>query len=126
MKIQESAEDYLESILVLKKRLGSVRSVDIANYLEFSKPSVSIAMKRLRENGYIEVDGNSHITLTSEGHKIAERVYRRHRVISGMLMQLGVGEDTALKDACRIEHVLSQESFERICQHWGAYVHETG
>jgi len=124
MKIQESAEDYLESILVLEKRFGSVRSVDIANYLEFSKPSVSIAMKRLRENGYVEMDGNGHITLTDEGRNIAERVYRRHRVISGMLMEMGVEECTALKDACRIEHVLSQETFERICQRWGAYAYE--
>ena len=124
MNIHKSAEDYLESILVLEKRQGSVRSVDIANYLEFSKPSVSIAMKRLRENGYVEVDGSGRISLTDEGLAIAEQVYRRHRVISGMLIAMGVEEVTALKDACRIEHVLSQETFERICQHWGTYTQE--
>lgn len=117
MKIQESAENYLETIYILTKRNGSVRSIDIAAELEFSKPSVSVAMKNLRENGYIEVDPDGFISLTDAGREIATRVYERHTLISKWLVQLGVDEDIAVEDACRVEHVLSLESFEAIKKH---------
>ena len=108
MNIHESAENYLETILILKNRKGMVRSIDIANELEFSKPSVSVAMKNLKENGYIKVDEEGYITLTSKGAAIAETMYERHTVISDWLASLGV------EDACRIEHCISRESFEAI------------
>ncbi len=111
MKIQESAENYLETILILQNKNGSVRSVDIAAELGFSKPSVSVAMKHLRENGYISVDESGHITLCDAGREIAERMYERHTTLSGWLIALGVDEKTAVEDACRIEHVISAESF---------------
>ena len=117
MKIQESAEDYLEAILMLTQKQGEVRSIDIVNWMEYSKPSISVAMKRLRGNGYIEMDPSGYITLTEAGRAIAERVYERHQVLSRMLIDLGVSEETALKDACRMEHVLSQESFDKIRNH---------
>lgn len=117
MKIQKSAEDYLETILVLSFKGEGVHSINIATALNFSKPSVSIAMKKLRENGYITVDGEDHIHLTESGREIAERVYERHRVLSSLLIHLGVNEDTAKEDACQIEHVISAESFERIKEH---------
>ena len=116
LKIQESAENYLEAILMLQQRHGSVRSVDVANELSFTKPSVSVAMKNLRENGYIVMDGG-HITLTESGRAIAESVYERHMLFSDWLMSLGVSRDTAVEDACRIEHVISKESFEAIKRH---------
>ena len=118
VKIQESAENYLETILMLGHRNPYVRSIDIANELSFSKPSVSVAMKQLRENGYIEVDGNGHITLLPPGMEIAQRIYERHQVLTRCLMALGVQERTAAEDACRIEHFLSDESFEKIRQHY--------
>ncbi len=117
MKIQESAENYLESILKLSEQKGQVRSIDIVNELHFKKPSISYAMKRLRENGYILMDSVGYITLTDEGRAIAERVYNRHNVLSTYLMALGVEECTARADACRIEHVISQESFDCIQKH---------
>ncbi len=117
MKIQESAENYLETILILKERKGFVRSIDIAAELEFSKPSVSVAMKNLRENGYIEVDDLGHITLTAAGAEIAERIYERHTFLSSWLTALGVDPKVAVEDACRIEHVISAESFSAIRDH---------
>ena len=117
MKIQESAENYIETIYMLRQRLGEVRSIDIANKLEFSKPSVSIAMKNLRENGYIEVDGSGYITLTGKGLEIAEKMYERHVLLTDFLTRLGVDPDVAAEDACRIEHVISAESFEAIKRH---------
>ena len=117
MKIQKSAEDYLETILVLFQRNGSVHAVDIANELEFSKPSVSVAMKNLRENGYIAVDRNNEITLTDAGKKIAETIYERHTLLSSWLQTLGVSAETAAEDACRMEHVISAESFAAIKAH---------
>lgn len=117
MKIQESAENYLETILMLKKRKGAVRSIDIANELEFSKPSVSVAMKNLRENGYIEVDGDGFISLLPSGVAIAEKIYERHTAISDWLVALGVKPEVAAEDACRIEHVISAESFEAVKKH---------
>lgn len=114
MKIQESAENYLETILVLKNRNGAVRSIDIANELGFSKPSVSVAMKNLRENGYIDVDGSGYISLLESGREIAEKIYERHTTISKWLISLGVDEKTAAEDACRMEHIISAESFDAI------------
>ena len=117
MKIHESAENYLETILVLQQRKGSVRSIDIANELEFSKPSVSVAMKNLRLNGYIEVDGSGLIQLLPEGRAIAEAVLEKHKMMTAFLIALGVSPEVAAEDACRIEHVLSDESFEAIKNH---------
>lgn len=117
MKIHESAENYLETILVLSKRNNEVRSIDIANALDFSKPSVSVAMKKLRKSQHITMDSNGFITLTEAGRTVAENIYERHTVISKMLSALGVDPETAAEDACRIEHVISQESFEAIKNH---------
>ena len=117
MKIQESAENYLETILLLQQRKGSVRSIDIANELEFSKPSVSVAMKNLRLNGYIEMDAAGLIRLLPPGQAIAEAVLEKHRLMTAFLIGLGVRPDVAAEDACRIEHVLSDESFEAIKNH---------
>ena len=122
MKIQESAENYLETILVLQQRKGSVRSIDIANELEFSKPSVSVAMKNLRLNGYIEVDAAGQIRLLPEGRAIAEAVLEKHKMMTAFLVALGVSEEVAAEDACRIEHVLSDESFEAIKEHVKKYM----
>ena len=117
MKIQESAENYLETILMLGKAKGNVRSIDSATALSFSKPSVSVAMKNLRENGYILMDKDGFIALTEKGHEIAETIYERHTLLSSFLMYLGVSKETATQDACRIEHVISPESFEALKQH---------
>lgn len=114
MKIHESAENYLETILILSHRNPAVRSIDIVNELEFTKPSVSVAMKNLRTNGYIEVDKDGFITLTEKGREIAETMYERHTFLSDWLIRLGVDPKTAVEDACRIEHVISAESFEAI------------
>ena len=114
MVIRESAEDYLESILMLRERHGQVRSIDIVNQLGYSKPSVSIAMKKLRENGYISMAEDGLITLTDSGMEIASRVYQRHRVITELFVLLGVGREQAAEDACRVEHDLSPETFSRI------------
>ena len=117
MNIYESAEDYLEAILRLQQRKGSVRSIDIANELDVTKPSVSVAMKKLRENGYIEVDSGGYISLLEKGRIIAEKMYERHTLLSDWLIALGVDPKTAVEDACRIEHVISAESFEAIKAH---------
>ncbi|MDO4330587.1 MAG: metal-dependent transcriptional regulator [Lachnospiraceae bacterium] len=117
MKIHESAENYLETILMISERKPQVRSIDIVNELEFSKPSVSVAMKNLRQNGYILMDKDGYITLTDSGRKIAETMYERHKLLSKWLMKLGVDEQTAVDDACRMEHVISAESFEAIKRH---------
>ena len=117
MKIQESAENYLETILMLSQVKPHVRSIDIATELEFSKPSVSVAMKNLRENGYILVDPSGYITLSDSGREIAETMYERHTLLSNWLMYLGVDRKTAVEDACRMEHILSAPTFEAIKQH---------
>lgn len=117
MVIQESAENYLETIYVLSGKQPAVRSIDIANELSFSKPSVSVAMKNLREKGYIRTDSQGHITLTPEGLEIAKSVYERHVLFSNWLIYLGVDPETAAEDACRIEHILSQDSYEAIKNH---------
>ena len=114
MKIQESAEDYLEAILMLTQKQGEVRSIDIVNWMEYSKPSVSVAMKRLRQNGYIEMDPSGYITLTEKGMEIAQTMYERHTVLSQWLISLGVDEKIAVEDACRMEHTMSTESFTAI------------
>ena len=110
----ESVEDYLETILLLQKKLGQVRSIDIAHELDFSKPSVSVAMKNLREKAYITMEENGYITLTKSGRKRAESVLERHTILSDWLIGIGVSKETAQADACRIEHDLSEESFEAI------------
>ena len=114
MNIYESAEDYLERILMLRLRNGTVRSIDIVRDLEYSKPSVSIAMKRLRENGYIEMSSDGSITLLPPGEEIATRIYALHQLLTEFLMQLGVSPENAAADACKIEHDISEESYERI------------
>ena len=114
MKIHESAENYLETILVLSQRKQFVRSIDIVNELNFSKPSVSIAMKHLRENGYIVMDEDGYITLTVTGSEIANRIYERHQLISTMLIKIGVEPEIAKEDACRVEHDISQNTFEKL------------
>ena len=114
MKIHESAENYLEAILILNRRNGDVHAIDIAAELNFSKPSVSVAMKKLRENGYVEINEMGHITLTPSGQEIAERIYERHTFLSAWLSSLGVDPMVAAEDACRMEHVISAESFDAI------------
>ena len=112
--IHESAEDYLESILILQEQRGEVHSIDIVNRLGYSKPSVSIAMKKLRENGYISMAPDGAITLNDSGLEIASRVYTRHKVLTELFVRLGVSGKQAAEDACRVEHDLSQETFARI------------
>ncbi len=114
MNIYESSEDYLERILILKEEKGHVRSIDIAESMNFSKPSVSVAMKKLRENGYILVDKEGFITLTEKGMQIANHTYEKHKLLSSLLVALGVSKDIAREDACKIEHDLSDETFKAI------------
>ena len=116
MKSNESAENYLETILILSKKKPVVRSVDIADELGFKKSSVSVAMKRLRENGFVTLDEHGNLILTGSGLSIALKIYERHLVISQFLISIGVDEEIAKKDACRMEHVISDESFEKIKQ----------
>ena len=116
MHLQESGEMYLETIYILSKKSSYVRSIDVANYLEYSKPSVSVAMKRLRENGFVTLDEHGNLILTGSGLSIALKIYERHLVISQFLISIGVDEAIAKKDACRMEHVISDESFEKIKQ----------
>lgn len=117
MQINESLENYLERILILQQERGCARSVDIASELGVTKPSVSHATKLLRENGYITMGGDNLISLTPTGREIAEKMYERHRVLAEFFMRLGVAEETAFQDACKIEHDISRESFEAICRH---------
>lgn len=117
MKIQESAENYLEAILVLTQRNGQVRSIDVAHYTGFSKPSISRAVGLLRDNGYVSIDQNGLLCLTEAGLKIAETIYERHTVLTELLTMLGVSPETAAEDACRIEHVISTETFEKLKEH---------
>lgn len=117
MKIYESSENYLETILILQDRIGEVRSIDIANEMGFTKPSISRAMSRFKESGYITMDNKGRITLTDAGKTIATQMYERHCLLTNYLIAIGVNRDVAVSDACRIEHVISQESFERIKDH---------
>ncbi len=120
MKTQESAENYLETILMLGERQKRVRSVDVARELDFTRPSVSISMKKLRESGYIEIDDKGLIALTPAGKALAEGVYERHQVIALALERIGVSRETALADACRVEHVISPETMGCL----KAYIHK--
>ena len=117
MRTHESAENYLETILMLGRGGNPVRSIDVANELEYTKPSVSVAMKNLRATGHIVVDGEGHITLTGSGLEIAQSMYDRHTLISDWLISLGVERDVAIKDACKMEHVMSEQSFSAIRRH---------
>jgi len=117
MPIYESGEMYLETIHILLKQQGQVRSIDVAEYMGYSKPSVSRAMGLLRQGGYIEVDKDGYITLTQSGQELARKIYERHTILSRMLTALGVSPETAAEDACRLEHAISDESFEAIKRH---------
>ena len=117
MQIRSSAEDYLETILLLSKKTGSVRSIDIVEEMGFSKPSVSVAMKKLRESEFIQMDADGYITLTDAGEKAARQVYERHSTLYDWLVSIGVKEKTAAGDACRMEHILSEEAFKAIKKH---------
>ena len=116
MNIYESAEDYLEQILMLLEKKGYARSIDIASGLNVSKPSVSVAMKKLRENGYISMSQEGMISLTDKGYAIARKIYDRHQALTKYLIQIGVPEEIAREDACKVEHDLSEESFAAICR----------
>ena len=113
-KTHESAEDYLENILILRERNGNVRSIDIVNEMNYSKPSISIAMKKLRTEGLVEMDLSGYITLTSKGEEIAQRIYKRHRLLKKVLMAIGVEEETAAEEACRIEHDINDDTYDKI------------
>ncbi|WNX84220.1 metal-dependent transcriptional regulator [Agathobaculum sp. NTUH-O15-33] len=117
MKLQESAENYLEAIYVLSQEKGSVRSIDVAHYMGFSKPSISRAVGLLRDNGFVAIDQNGLLALTEAGLKTAQSVYERHTVLTDWLVSIGVKRETAAQDACRIEHVISRESFEKLKEH---------
>lgn len=118
MKIQKASEDYLETMLMMKEKHGYIRSIDIAEHLGVTKPSVSYATKRLRENGYITMDPDGLITLTDKGLEIAERIYERHKLLTDLLTKLGVDPETAREDACKIEHDLSVETFAAIRRYY--------
>ena len=127
MKIQESMENYLETIYVLNQKTGFVRSVDVAAAMSFSKPSVSNAMKKLKAEGYVTIEEKGRIVLTEKGKAVAENTYEKHCVISHWLMHIGVSRETALEDACRMEHILSEESFQCMKKHhqkWHELSHE--
>lgn len=117
MKIQKSAEDYLETMLILQEEHGYIRSIDIAKYLGVTKPSVSYAVKRLKENGYINMEPNGPITLAPSGLKIAKRVYERHKTLTTLLEMVGVDREQAEADACEIEHVISHDAYVTICDY---------
>ena len=121
LKNNESSENYLETILLLSKKLPVVRSVDIATELGFKKSSVSVAMKNLRENGYITVENEGHLVLTEKGREIAEKMYERHKLLSRWLIFMGVSEETAMEDACRMEHVISVETFDAMKKHFACF-----
>jgi Mn-dependent DtxR family transcriptional regulator len=121
MHLQESGEMYLEAILVLSQRGKPVRSIDVCDYLGYSKPSVSRAMSLLREGGYVVMSKDSYLSLTDVGKEVAERIYERHQVLSRLFIALGVSEKTATEDACRIEHVISKETFDAIKRHAEVY-----
>lgn len=117
MKIQKAAEDYLEAMLMMKEKHGFIRSIDVAEQLGVTKPSVSYTTKRLRENGYITMDKEGLITLTDSGMEIASRIYERHKLLTEFFLFLGVDEKTAREDACKVEHDVSEKTFDAICRH---------
>ncbi len=118
MNLQESAEMYLETILILEKQIGVVRAIDIAHHMQYSRPTVSQQIKRLAADGYLEIDANKHIALTQKGRRIAEETYKRHNSLAEIFIWMGVSEQTAFEDACRIEHYISAETFNRLRQHY--------
>ena len=126
MRITESTENYMEAILILQQQNGEVRAVDVAHYFGFSKPTISQYMKQYAQQGLIEVDGNGHITLTGEGRAIAEHTFERHRVITSLFMALGVPEEIAREDACKVEHDLSDVTFQCMKSHYQQYMHRRG
>ena len=117
MKILRASEDYLEAMLMMKEKHGYIRSIDVAEQLGVTKPSVTYTTKRLRDNGYITMDKDGFITLSESGMQIASSMLERHRMLSSFLMALGVDEETALQDACRMEHDMSQQTFDALCAH---------
>ena len=117
MKIQKAAEDYLEAMLMMQEKHGYIRSIDVAELLGVTKPSVSYSTKRLREAGYITMDSDSYITLTDTGMEIARSMYERHKLLTEFFVRLGVDEETAREDACKVEHDLSEQTFAAICEH---------
>jgi DtxR family Mn-dependent transcriptional regulator len=117
MKIQKTAEDYLEAMLMMREKRGYIRSIDVAEQLRVTKPSVTYTTKRLRENGYITMDRDGLITLTDSGMEIASRIYERHKLLTEFFICLGVDAETAREDACRVEHDVSQQTFDAICRH---------
>ena len=121
MQLQESGEMYLESIYVLSQKLNGVHSIDISEYMGYSKPSVSRAVGLLKKGGYIQIDEENHITLTESGLEVARKIYERHTLLTAMLMNLGVPEEIALRDACKMEHAISDESLEAIRRHMETY-----
>lgn len=118
MAIHKSAEDYLEKILMIQNKNGIVRAIDVARFLDFSKASVSVAMKKLKENDYIEVNKNGDITLTQKGLEVANKVYERHEVLASLFIKIGVPQEIAYEDACKIEHDISDETFEALKKHY--------
>ena len=121
MVLHESAEDYLETILILYERNGQVRSIDIVNEMNFSKPSISIAMKKLRESGFILMDINGLITLTDQGREVAERIYSRHKLLTKVLEAIGVDPQKAAEEACKIEHDIDDQTYEKINDFYQSY-----
>ena len=117
MLIHKSSEDYLEAMLMMQEQHGYIRSVDVAAQLGVTKPSVTYSTKRLKENGYITMDGDSYITLTDAGMEIAQRIYERHKLLTEFLIHLGVDEQTAREDACKVEHDISVQTFDALCKH---------
>ena len=126
MAVSEAIENYLETIYILSQHQSEVHAIDICSYLSYSRPTVSIVLRQMREHGLVTVNEDNHIYLTEEGMKIATHVYERHEVLTRMLMRLGVSKETALRDACKIEHDLSDETFEAIKRHLEKYTHEQG
>ncbi|MDD3164474.1 MAG: metal-dependent transcriptional regulator [Oscillospiraceae bacterium] len=117
MKIHKASEDYLEAMLMMQEKHGYIRSIDVAEQLGVTKPSVSYSTKRLREAGYLTMDGESYITLTDTGMEIAKRMYERHQLLTAFFVHLGVDAETAREDACKVEHDLSEKTFDAICRH---------
>lgn len=126
MKIQKAAEDYLEAMLMMKEKHGFIRSMDVAEQLHVTKPSVTYTTKRLRENGYITMDKDGLITLTDSGMEIADRIYTRHKLLTEFFVHLGVDEQTAREDACKVEHDVSAKTFDAICRHAKRGMEESG
>ena len=124
MAVSEAIENYLETIYILSQQQSEVHAIDICSYLSYSRPTVSIVLRQMREHGLVTVNEDNHIYLTEEGMKIATHVYERHEVLTRMLMMLGVSKETALHDACKIEHDLSDETFDAIKRHLEKYTHE--